>query len=91
MDLRATEMQWLDELDGRYIGEGGARLHRLLKNSIPIVLVSGHGFRRAVKPYVLVIPSGLQPARDLLFAFFRSLFRKNASYTPQASRVTPHA
>jgi hypothetical protein len=32
--------------------------------------VSGHEFTRAAKSFVFVIPSGLQPARNLLFGFF---------------------
>ena len=49
----------------------GARLHRLLKNSISARFVSGHDFSRADKLFVFVIPSGLQPARDLLFGLFQ--------------------
>jgi hypothetical protein len=32
----------------------------------------GHGFSRADKPFIFVIPSGLQPARNLLFWDFLS-------------------
>jgi hypothetical protein len=33
-------------------------------------LVSGHGFSRAANLHIFVIPSGLQPARDLRFGLF---------------------
>ena len=52
-----------------------ARLKRLLKNSISARFVSGHDFSRADKLFVLVIPSGLQPARDLLFQLFQQLVK----------------
>jgi len=32
--------------------------------------VMGHDFSRADKPFIFVIPSGLQSARDLLFRLF---------------------
>src|SRR5271157_4024576 len=44
-----------------------ARLHRLRKKSRWKGFVSGHDFSRAVKPFTFVIPSGLEPARNLLF------------------------
>ena len=48
-----------------------ARLQRLLKNSVSARFVSGHAFSRADKLFIFVIPSGLQPARDLLFRLFQ--------------------
>jgi protocatechuate 3,4-dioxygenase beta subunit len=48
-----------------------ARLHRLLKNSFPQGFASGHDFSRAGKSFNFVIPSGLQPARDLLWGPFQ--------------------
>jgi hypothetical protein len=44
-------------------------LYSLLKNSQGFV--SGHDFSRADKRFIFVIPSGLQPARDLLFRLFQ--------------------
>ncbi len=42
-------------------------LNTLLKNRFPDCFVSGHDFSRAAKLLIFVIPSGLQPARNLLF------------------------
>jgi Fe-S cluster assembly protein SufD len=50
----------------------GARLYRLLKRSALERFVTGHDFSRADKPFIFIIPSGLQPARDLLFDFWHS-------------------
>ncbi|MFZ0314417.1 MAG: hypothetical protein WAL85_17055, partial [Candidatus Korobacteraceae bacterium] len=38
--------------------------------------LKGHDFSRADKPFIFVIPSGLQAARDLLSRFFSSLFSR---------------
>ena len=46
------------------IWSGGARLHRLLKNSCERVIWVELAFRLASKPLLFSIPSGLQPARD---------------------------
>ena len=48
-----------------------SRLNRLLKNLLSAGFVSGHDFNRADELLVFVIPSGLQPARDLLFRLFQ--------------------
>src|SRR5271167_1758800 len=44
--------------------------------------VSGHDFSRAEEASFFVFPSGLQPARDLPFPLFRSLF----SFAQRAQR-----
>ena len=46
-----------------------ARLHRPLKKSPLDCFVTGPDFSRANKPFIFVITSGLQPARDLLLTF----------------------
>jgi hypothetical protein len=46
----------------------------------------GHGFSRADKPFVVVIPSGLQPARNLHFFpghFSRAAQRGTAKLSPE--------
>src|SRR5208283_1948862 len=58
-------------LIGLYVASRRSASNRLLKNSLLRGFVSGHDFSRADKSFVLVIPSGLQPARDLLFALFQ--------------------
>jgi len=49
--------------------DGG--LYSLLKNSLWEGFVSGHDFSRADRRFIFVIPSGLQPARNLLFRLFQ--------------------
>src|ERR1039458_10622466 len=49
----------------------GARLQRLLKKSVLAGVLKGRTFRCAVKLFIFVIPSGLQPARDLRFGLFQ--------------------
>jgi hypothetical protein len=44
--------------------------NRLRKNWFCEWFVSGHDFSRAEKSFIFVIPSGLQPARNLLFGLF---------------------
>ena len=64
-----------------------ARLKRLLKNSISARFVSGHDFSRADKLFVFVIPSGLQPARDLLFRLFQQPVKPRPFKTRMSTEV----
>ena len=52
-------------------GFEGTRLKRLLKKPVLAGVLKGRTFRCAVKLFIFVIPSGLQPARDLRFGLFQ--------------------
>src|ERR1039458_1135331 len=52
-------------------GFEGTRLKRLLKKSVSAGVLKGRTFRCAVKLFIFVITSGLQPARNLLFRRFQ--------------------
>src|SRR5208283_4402329 len=74
-------------LIGLYVASRRSASNRLLKNSLLRGFVSGHDFSRADKSFVLVIPSGLQPARDLLFALFQQPVKPWPFPTPCSARL----
>ena len=49
--------------------------------------VSGHDFSRADKLFVFVIPSGLQPARDLLFRLFQQPVKSCPDTNPMSGKI----
>ena len=62
---------------------------RLLKKSRCERFVSWHDFSRADKSFIFVIPSGLQPARDLLFRPFSTLLKYVGSPRCENTELRP--
>jgi hypothetical protein len=58
---------------GKFPSKNLSRLNGPRKTLHDVSLVSGHGFSRADKPFLMIIPSRLQPASELWQRVFQHL------------------